>query len=142
MSLQTYVSRRPEDTRRIGRNIGGMATQGTVISLEGPLGSGKTVLAQGIAEGLGVKERLTSPTFTLIAEYLGSTRLYHIDLYRIENAAQLDDIGFDDAVNGQNVAIIEWGKKAKGLLPAEHMAVELSIAADNSRLITISGRLP
>jgi len=105
------ISRSPEETLHFGEVLGTHVTKGSVIALSGELGTGKTCLAQGIAKGLRVPEHLyvTSPSYVLVNEYAGSLRLFHLDLYRIDNVAQLDDIGIDEMLSSDDVTVIEWG---------------------------------
>lgn len=138
------TSRSPEETRRFGALIGKYAIKGSVIALSGELGSGKTCLAKGIAEGLRVPEYLyvTSPSYVLVNEYTGSLRLFHLDLYRIDNVAQLDDIGMDEMLGSDNVAVIEWAEKMGDALPEERLFISISIIDDETRdfHITASGQ--
>lgn len=101
-------------TRALGRRVGETAQPGWVLSLEGPLGSGKTTFAQGVAEGLGVAERLTSPTFVLETRYQGRLPLHHFDLYRLgelPTLAELIEIGLLDALQDNGVCLIEWADR-------------------------------
>ena len=104
------ISPAPEETFRLGAFLGKHVTNGSVIALSGELGSGKTCLAQGIARGLKVPEDLyvTSPSYTLVNEYPGRLRLFHVDLYRIENIAEIDEIGLDEIMGCDDVTVIEW----------------------------------
>jgi tRNA threonylcarbamoyladenosine biosynthesis protein TsaE len=138
------TSQSPEETQRFGALVGKYVTGGSVIALSGELGSGKTCLTQGIAKGLGVPEHLhvTSPTYVLVNEYPGSLRLFHLDLYRIDNVAQLDDVGIDDILGSDDVAVIEWAEKMVDMLPEERLFVTISIIDDETRdfHITASGQ--
>ena len=124
--------------------MGKHVTKGSVIALTGELGSGKTCLVQGIARGLGVPEYLyvTSPTYVLVNEYPGSLRLFHLDLYRIDNIDQLDDIGVDEMLGSDNVTVIEWAEKMEDMLPEEKLLIFISIIDDQTRdfHITASGQ--
>jgi tRNA threonylcarbamoyladenosine biosynthesis protein TsaE len=133
------VSRSPQDTMRFGTLLGKCLTEGLVIALSGELGSGKTCLAQGIARGLRVPEHLyvTSPSYVIVNEYPGSLRLLHIDLYRIQNTAELDDIGFDEMLNSDDVKVVEWADKADGVLPEERLFISISIVDDQTRELHI-----
>jgi len=126
------VSEGPEDTRRIAAVLGARLQAGDVVLLEGPLGAGKTVFAQGLASGLGVVEPVTSPTFTLIHEHTGRLPLYHVDLYRLGGVAEAGDLGLEEYLGGDGVAVVEWPGRAAGLLPGEHLTVVLSGGADGS----------
>ena len=115
-----------------------------MIALVGELGTGKTCLAQGIAKGLRVPEHLyvTSPSYVLVNEYAGSFRLFHLDLYRIDNVAQLDDIGIDEMLSSDEVTVIEWAEKMGDVLPEERLFVSISIIDDQTRdfHLTASGQ--
>lgn len=127
-----FVSRSPDQTRRLGARLGTLLHTGAVICLEGPLGAGKTCLAQGIGRGWGVEQRLTSPSFVLVREYArleDSVRLYHIDLYRISGAEEAWELGADEFVGGEYaVCIIEWAERARSLIPPEHLWISLDFA--------------
>lgn len=129
------ISRSPLETLHFGALLGKYLTKGSVIALSGELGSGKTCLAQGIARGLRVPEHfyVTSPSYTLVNEYPGWLRLFHVDLYRIENVAQLDDIGLDEILGPDDVTVIEWAEKIGEVLPEERLSISISIVDDQTR---------
>ncbi|MGB9859443.1 MAG: tRNA (adenosine(37)-N6)-threonylcarbamoyltransferase complex ATPase subunit type 1 TsaE [Moorellaceae bacterium] len=108
--LEVYL-RNPEATLTLGRALGKRARPGDVILLTGELGAGKTTLAQGLAQGLGVKSRVTSPSFTLIQEYQGHYPLYHVDLYRLDNAEAIWELGLEEYLGGGGITVIEWGER-------------------------------
>ena len=114
-----------EYTRKLGESLGGLLSGGEVIGLEGELGSGKTTFAQGLARGLGVEEVVASPSFTIIREYQGRVPLYHMDLYRLDDTAELIDVGVPDYLSGEGVAVIEWAERLRELAPGERLVVEL-----------------
>ncbi len=138
------ISRSPEETLHFGALLGRHVTKGSVIALSGELGSGKTCMAQGIAKGLRVPENLyvTSPSYVLVNEYAGSLRLFHMDLYRINNVAELDDIGIDEMLSSDDVTVIEWAEKMGDVLPEERLFVSISIIDDQTRdfHLTASGQ--
>lgn len=109
----TLVSVGEKETLTIGITLGRLLTQPALIFLQGDLGAGKTVLARGIARGLGVPDEvpITSPTFTLMNHYSARLELYHFDLYRISDPDELLDIGFDDYVYGAGISLVEWPEK-------------------------------
>jgi tRNA threonylcarbamoyladenosine biosynthesis protein TsaE len=117
-----------EETRKLGHQIGEMVQEGTVLALFGDLGSGKTTFVQGLARGLGIpgSTYVTSPTYTLINEYEGRCRLFHMDLYRINDPSELPDLGFDDIMNSRGVVAIEWSER----LPEQALSGALSIHFD------------
>ncbi|WP_206916016.1 tRNA (adenosine(37)-N6)-threonylcarbamoyltransferase complex ATPase subunit type 1 TsaE [Alicyclobacillus suci] len=131
--LMTTTS--PDETRRFGVCLGGVLQAGDVVLLGGPLGAGKTHFAQGIAQGLGVEEPVTSPTFTLVAEYEGRLPLIHMDLYRLYDEptaevvtlhpAALAQIGFDDYLDGSGVVLIEWARGVESDLD-DYLSVDIA----------------
>ena len=130
------TSRSPEETRQFGRIIGELAHSGDIILLSGPLGAGKTCLAQGIAQGLGVTENAASPSYVLMREFAGRLPMYHMDLYRLE-FKEIDELGLNDYFYGRGVCVIEWAEKGVALMPAEHLAINLSYAGESERNIDI-----
>ena len=121
------TSRSPEETQQLGRIIGELARPGDIILLSGPLGAGKTCLAQGIAHGLGVSENAASPSYVLMREFAGRLPLYHMDLYRLD-FKEIDELGLDDYLYGRGVCVIEWAEKGEALMPAEHLNIKLAYA--------------
>ena len=115
-----------KDTFEFGKQLGEKAEPGTVICLDGDLGTGKTVIAKGIAAGLGVIEQVSSPTFTVIKEYTeGRLPFYHFDVYRIEDPLEMDEIGYEDYFYGNGVTVIEWSDMIKELIPEKAMKIRL-----------------
>ena len=113
---------------------------GSVVALEGDLGSGKTTFIKGIALGLGLKDsdEVKSPTFTLMNIYPAKVPVYHFDLYRLENLRQIQAIGFEEYIHDPNaISCIEWAGKAKALLPPAAFHVSLQVTGEKSRLITV-----
>ena len=138
------VSRSPERTRELGVLLGRGARVGDVVLLHGDLGAGKTTLTQGIGEGLGVGEPVRSPTFTLVVEHDGRTpdgeplRLYHLDLYRLAGADDLDSFGFDAYLAPPDgITVIEWPERAGDALPAAYLLVALEPLAEDARRLSI-----
>jgi tRNA threonylcarbamoyladenosine biosynthesis protein TsaE len=109
---------------------------GDVIALYGDLGAGKTVLAKGIAKGLGIREEVTSPTFTLLRQYQGRLTLCHFDLYRIEDEQELEHIGFYDYLGGDNVCVIEWPENASEL--SANIRIHIKGSGSEERYIEIT----
>ena len=115
-----------DDTFAFGKKLGEAAEPGTVYTLVGDLGVGKTVLTQGLAEGLGITEAVNSPTFTILQVYEeGRLPLYHFDVYRIGCSEEMYDIGFDEYINGDGVCIIEWANIIEDILPDDYLKIEL-----------------
>ena len=124
----------------MGERIGAAAEPGTVLALTGDLGSGKTSLVQGIARGLEVPRDfyVTSPTYTLINEYPGRLPLYHVDLYRIGETADFEEIGLYEILEGEGVVAIEWAGWIREELPPDHLHVDISILSEDSRKIRLT----
>jgi tRNA threonylcarbamoyladenosine biosynthesis protein TsaE len=129
-----------EETRAFGERLGRHITAGTTIALTGDLGSGKTAFVQGIARGLHVPAEyyITSPTFTLINEYPGRLRLHHVDLYRIGDPIEIEEIGLHEILGSDGVAVIEWAERLGAELPAQHVRVHLEMTNDQTRHLTIT----
>ena len=129
------------ETQKIARNIGTSIQEPAVIALAGDLGSGKTTFVQGLARGLEIPPEyyITSPTFTLINRYPGRIPLFHVDLYRIEDPLEVEDIGLIEIMNGRGVVAIEWADRLCGDLPAERVALYFEILPDETRNITAVG---
>ena len=124
--IQIFESSSPEDTFELGRKTGLAVPAGTVIALGGDLGAGKTVFTKGLAKGLGIDELVTSPTFTILQEYYGGRLpLFHFDAYRIEDADEMQEIGFADYLYGDGVCVIEWAEIIKEILPEDLIAINI-----------------
>lgn len=134
---------RPEETYELGRQMGMKAAPGQIYCLDGDLGTGKTVFTQGFAAGLGIKEPVNSPTFTILQIYEdGRLPLYHFDVYRIGDVAEMDEIGYEDCFYGEGVCLIEWSGLITEILPGE--VVRIRIEKDpkrgfDYRRITVDG---
>ena len=115
-----------QETRALGEKLGREAAAGQVYTLTGDLGVGKTVFTQGFARGLGVKEHVNSPTFTIVQEY-GEGRLpfYHFDVYRIGDIEEMDEIGYEDYFYGEGVCLIEWAGLIRELLPDRRTTIRI-----------------
>lgn len=129
-----------EETRLLGERLGARLGAGSVVALTGDLGSGKTSFIQGLARGLDVPENyyVTSPTYTLINEYQGRYRLFHVDLYRIEDPADFEEIGLYEILRAGGVVAIEWADRLPEGLLSEHIAVHIEILSDESRKICVA----
>jgi tRNA threonylcarbamoyladenosine biosynthesis protein TsaE len=118
----------PRDTRDIGQAIAPLLRPRDALSLSGELGAGKTTLVQGIASGLGIREQVVSPTFTLVREYRGRLHLAHVDVYRLERIQDVVDLGLEEIGDGEAVLVVEWGDAIDVVLPADRLDVELTSA--------------
>lgn len=127
------VSESPEQTLGVGRRLATVLRPGDVLLLSGRLGSGKTLLVSGIAEGLGVAEQVTSPSFVLVKEYDGFLRIIHADMYRLGSIGEFRDLDLANEARG-GVLVIEWGDVVAPAVP-DHLLVEISITGDSSRLL-------
>jgi tRNA threonylcarbamoyladenosine biosynthesis protein TsaE len=133
-TLMHRVSNHPEETQSIGSEFAKTATTGTVLSLVGDLGAGKTEFVKGLALGLGIDGPVTSPTFTILHEYAGGRlRLFHMDFYRLREEWELDEIGFDEYLKTGGVCAIEWGDKFPNRLPLGSIRISFSIETGNRR---------
>ena len=133
------ISSSEQETRELGKRMAGKVTPGTVISLRGSLGAGKTVFAKGFAEGLGITEAIVSPTFTLVQEYDGRLKLYHLDLYRLSGEDEFESMGGEDFLYSDGVALIEWSEKIEDMLPDDSIFINITINEDLTRSIEIRG---
>ena len=133
----------PEDTFALGQKIGELVKPGTVISLVGDLGVGKTVFTQGLAKGLGITEPVNSPTFTIVQVYDGGRLpFYHFDVYRIGDIEEMDEIGYEDYFYGEGVCLIEWADLIRELLPEHTGRIVIEKDLENGfdyRRITLEG---
>jgi tRNA threonylcarbamoyladenosine biosynthesis protein TsaE len=143
-SHSDFIQRRMrsvQETIQFGKQIGQQLTGGEVLALTGDLGTGKTVLARGIALGLGIPmDQVSSPTFTLIQEYPGSIPLIHVDLYRIERPSEISALGLEEYFTPSTIVIIEWAERFPQILPSDHIAIRLEHGeTEDIRLLSVSG---
>lgn len=134
-----YESRSPEETQRLGEALGRRLRAGDVVATIGELGAGKTCFLQGLVRGLGVTETATSPTFVLINHYRGHLPVYHLDAYRTESLAELQDLGLEEFFWGDGVTVVEWADKLLPLLPPHTITVKISGLGNEPREILIEG---
>lgn len=137
MRLRTSGAR---DTHAVGAGIAALLRTGDVVVLSGDLGAGKTALAQGIAAGLGVTDRVVSPTFALARRYEGRVPLHHLDVYRLDRVQEAIDLGLEELL-GDGVVVVEWGEGVHELLPADRLDVGLALddTDENARVVTLTG---
>lgn len=133
----TIDSSSVEETQRIAACLAEVAQPGLVIALDGDLGAGKTHFVQGFAEGLGIADAVTSPTFNVMTAYAqGRMPLYHFDLYRLEDALELEDIAFYDYVESAGVSCVEWARKFEQEIPEDALWLSITTAEDGGRCLT------
>ena len=135
----TFHTDSEQETKELGVRLGRSVPSGTVVSLQGPLGAGKTVIAKGIAEALQINEAIVSPTFTLVQEYVGTMPLHHMDLYRLHGIDDFSGIGGEELLYSDGITIIEWSEKIEDILPPGTVRVKIAIGDNGSRDIMISG---
>ena len=119
-------TRSPEETFALGEKIGRQARKGQVYTLTGDLGTGKTVFTQGVAAGLGIREPVNSPTFTIVQVYEeGRLPFYHFDVYRIGDIEEMEEIGYDDYFFGEGICLIEWAELIEEILPENRISITI-----------------
>jgi tRNA threonylcarbamoyladenosine biosynthesis protein TsaE len=134
--VASTISRQPSDTIAFARDLGNRLRPGSIVALTGDLGSGKTQFVKGLASGLGYCGEVTSPTFTLIHEYVGGRMpIYHFDFYRLENEIEALQLGLEEYLLSNGLCVIEWAGKFRSLIPSDARWFDLSIGADDTRLI-------
>lgn len=130
-----FISNSPDDTKEFGIILAKALNPGNVVGLNGELGSGKTVLVKGIAEALGIKDVITSPTFTFLNIYKGEMELYHYDWYRLYSEYDLETTGIDDVFKLKGLVVIEWADKYLSALPDDTEFIAIMYKEDDKRLI-------
>lgn len=140
MEIET---RSAKETFRLGEALGRMAKPGQVYALTGELGTGKTVLTQGMAAGLGIREPVSSPTFTILQSYEeGRLPFYHFDVYRIGDPEEMEEIGYEDCFYGEGVSLVEWGNLIRELMPSDTIWIFMEKDLEKGfdyRLVRIEG---
>ena len=134
-----FITHSPVETEKIGAALGRVIPAGTVIAYEGDLGAGKTAFTRGLSRGLGCAEQVTSPTYTIVNEYLsGRCPLFHFDMYRLHSADDLWDIGWEDYLDRNGVCAVEWSENVRDALE-DPVIVRIEKIGDESRRITLEG---
>ena len=118
-------SQNEEELISIGQKLGRLLDSGDIIVLSGDLGAGKTTLTKGIAKGLDISQMIKSPTYTIVREYEGRLPLYHLDVYRIGDIEEMDEIGYEDYVYGEGVCLIEWANLIEEILPDHYQKITI-----------------
>ena len=138
---RTVESYSPGETRALSKKLGESAEAGQIYTLDGDLGTGKTVFAKGFAEGLGITEIVNSPTFTIVQSYEGGRlAMHHFDVYRIADPEEMDEIGYEEYFFGDGVCLVEWADQIAGLIPEDAVRVRIEKdpeKGEDYRIITI-----
>ena len=138
----TFASRGPSETRRLGARLGRRLRPGDVVLLSGELGAGKTVLVQGLARGLGYQGGVSSKSFVLLGEYQGrALKLYHADLYRLENPQQAQELALDELC-ADGALVVEWPERGWHVFPQDHLLVRFEVTGERTRILTLEARGP
>jgi tRNA threonylcarbamoyladenosine biosynthesis protein TsaE len=137
---RAYITVTEDETITLGAQLAATWPRPCVVLLIGNLGAGKTTMAKGIAEGLGIARAndVTSPTFPLIHEYGGAGELFHIDLYRLDTAAEVESLGLDELFSRRAVVLLEWAERFPALLPRERIEIRIEARDDESRHVTVT----
>jgi len=134
-----FITHSPAETEAVGQALGRVLTPGTVIAYRGDLGAGKTAFTRGLAKGLGCTELVTSPTYTIVNEYLsGRLPLFHFDMYRLRSADDLFDIGWDDYLERGGICAVEWSENVREAMDGA-ITVQIDKLSDDTRRITLEG---
>ena len=137
MAEMLTVTNSAAETRALGEKLASRLKAGDVVVLEGELGAGKSELARGIARGLGVTEAVTSPSFTILNVYeSGRCPLYHFDWYRLESEEELYELGMDEYLGGDGIAVVEWAERCPDAVPENVLRIRLEVTGGESRRIT------
>ena len=136
--MRSYMSRSEAETEAVGEAFASSVPDGAVIAMYGDLGAGKTAFVRGLARGMGLSCRVSSPTFTIVNEYIGERELIHFDMYRLDSADELFDIGWEDYLARGGVCAVEWSENVADAME-DAIFVEISRIDDNHRKITITG---
>lgn len=131
-TLET-ITHSPDETSSLGKRLARLLEPGDVVAISGELGSGKTVMVQGICSGLGVKQVVTSPTFALIQEYRGRCPVYHVDFYRLESLRDIEDLDLFGYFESGGVSLIEWADRAEAFLPRDRITIRMDRMVENER---------
>lgn len=127
----------PEETEKVGEELAGHLHAGDVVAMHGDLGAGKTAFVRGLARGLGITSRVTSPTFTIVNEYPGKIPLFHFDMYRLGGPDELYEIGWEDYLDRGGICVCEWSEVAPGAFPDYTINLTITKTGDDTREIII-----
>ena len=126
------------ETAAAGERLGAILRPGDVVALTGGLGAGKTAFIRGMAKGMGLSARVSSPTFTIVNEYLGEMPLFHFDMYRLSDSDELFEIGWEDYIDRGGVCAVEWSENVYDALPPETIRVDIKKTGDTDRAVTVT----
>jgi len=121
----TIITKSPEETKKLGEEVGKLTKAGDLLAFYGELGAGKTCFIQGISKGLEVKDCVTSPSFTIVNEYQGKIPIYHFDLFRLDNSEDILELGYEEYFYGEGLIVVEWAEKIENFLPKEHLKIDI-----------------
>ena len=139
LNLKEYLTASEQETEQVGADFASRLPGGSVVAMYGDLGAGKTAFVRGMAKGMGLNCRVTSPTFTIVNEYLGDRELIHFDMYRLSSADELFDIGWEDYISRGAVCVVEWSENVSDAFFGDEYTVSIQKLSDNKRKITVSG---
>jgi tRNA threonylcarbamoyladenosine biosynthesis protein TsaE len=138
--VATFISNSPAETEVVGRRLAEEVAVGSVLALQGELGSGKTLFTKGFVAGMGSNAAVSSPTFTIVHEYRdGRLPVYHFDFFRVESRRSLAQLGLDDYFFGDGVSVIEWADRFREFIPEQARWILFEIKSENQRAITLQG---
>lgn len=135
--MAEFISKSEHDTEELGRRFASGLPGGTVVAMYGDLGAGKTAFVRGMARGMGLSCRVSSPTFTIVNEYIGERELIHFDMYRLESADELFDIGWEDYLRRGAVCAVEWSEKVEDAFFGDEIVLRIEKLGDSERKIII-----
>jgi len=135
--VKSFITNNPNETIELGKRIGKLLKASDVVLLDGDLSAGKTTLTKGIGEAIGVKKVINSPTFTIVKEYNGDIKLYHLDLYRLDGIN--NDFDLEEYIESDGIAVIEWPNQVSELIPNNYLKVILKRLDNDKREISIEG---
>ena len=133
----TILTKSEAETEGAGERFARTLPDGAVVALYGALGAGKTAFVRGMARGMGIDARVSSPTFTIVNEYLGARELYHFDMYRLGSSEELFDIGWEDYLRRGGVCAVEWSENVSDAFEGDEIVVRIEKSGDSERTITI-----
>ena len=140
--MQEFITTSESETEDLGARLAAVLPGGSVVAMYGGLGAGKTAFVRGMARGMGLQARVSSPTFTIVNEYLGKRDLIHFDMYRLSGADELFDIGWEDYLARGAVCAVEWSENVEEAFMGDEIVVRIDKLSDTERKITIEGADP